>query len=60
MYGTVWPFLMGNCHLDRPTGDYLLAAGKWETSEVKEPSAEDAHLVFPRVRGRLVKAASSD
>ena len=46
---------MGNCHLDRPTGEYLLAAGKWETLEVKGPQAEDAPLVFPRVRGRLIK-----
>ena len=60
IYGIVWPFAMGNCHLDRLTGQYLVAAGKWETLDVKGPQPEDAHLLLPRFAGRLVKASTSN
>ena len=56
IYGIVWPFAMGNCNLDRPTGQYLVAAGKWDKMEVEGQKPEDAHLLLPRVKGRLVKA----
>jgi hypothetical protein len=46
---------MGNCHLDRPIGQYLLEAGSWGTIELEHPKDEDRWQVFPRVIGRLVK-----
>ena len=46
---------MGNCHLDRPIGHYLLEAGSWGTIELETPKDEDGWMVFPHVSGRLVK-----
>lgn len=46
---------MAQCHLDRPSGQYLLEAGSWSTLELKTPKDDEAWLVFPHVSGRLVK-----
>lgn len=46
---------MGNCHLDRPTGQYLLQAGSWRSVELETPKDEDRWQVFPHLTGRLVK-----
>ena len=46
---------MGNCHLDRPIGEVLLKAGKWERVELEPRKEEDDWGVFPHVAGRLVK-----
>ena len=46
---------MGNCHLDRPIGEILLRAGKWERVEMEPRKKEDDWVVLPRVAGRLVK-----
>lgn len=55
IYNFVWPYALGNCHLDRPTGKYLLEAGSWSTIELETPKEKDAWMVLPRVYGRLVK-----
>lgn len=55
IYNLVWPYAMGNCSLDRPTAQYLYAAGNWSSVEIEEPTAADAYLIIPRVSGRLVK-----
>ena len=57
-YNLVWPYAMGNCHLDRHTGKYLLEAGSWSTIELETPKEEDAWQFLPRVSGRLVKWGS--
>ena len=46
---------MGNCQLNRPTGKYLLEAGKWSTVELDMPKEEDGWMILPHVSGRLVK-----
>ena len=56
IYNIVWPHMMGNCHLTRPTGDYILGAGKWSETDVKTIDQEDPWLVIPHFSGRLVKA----
>ena len=55
IYNIVWPFAIGQCHLDRPTGRYLKEAGSWSSVELKIPTDEDDWLLFPHVSGRLVK-----
>ena len=56
VYNLVWPYGLGNCHLDRPTGKYLLEAGNWSTTdELEWPKDEDGWMILPRVSGRLVK-----
>lgn len=55
VYNVVWPFAMGNCHLDRRTGRYLLEAGSWLVVELEMPKEEDDWSLFPHVTGRLVK-----
>ena len=55
----IWPHLFGGCQLRRPTGQYLVAAGKWEKLEVKSPTPEDAPEFVPKVTGRLIKSASA-
>lgn len=54
-YGWVWPYATGNCHLDRPTGEYLLGAGSWSVVELEAPEKEDHWTLFPHITGRLVK-----
>ena len=55
VYNTFWPYLFGNCHLDRPTGDFVLAAGQWEKVDVRLPEQDDPWLVIPHVSGKLVR-----
>ena len=55
VYNLVWPYFLGNCHLDRTTEKYLLEAGSWSTIELDTPKEEDAWMLLPRVSGRLVK-----
>ena len=55
LYNTVWPILLGNCHLNRPTAETLKNAGDWAQVELETPQKDDAWLVFPRISGRLVK-----
>lgn len=54
-YNLVWPYGLGNCHLDRPTERYLQNAGSWSKIDLKLPTREDAWSVFPRVTGQLIK-----
>ena len=56
IYNTVWPILIGNCHLDRTTANTLINAGKWTEVELVTPTQDDAWLVIPRISGMLVKA----
>ncbi|KAG8526563.1 uncharacterized protein KY384_008764 [Bacidia gigantensis] len=58
VYQIAWPWLMGGCSLVRPTADYLLSAGKWETVDLTSSAKEDPWLVIPRVSGKLIKAKS--
>ena len=55
VYNLIWPFFIGNCHLDRPIGEILLKAGKWERVELEPRKEEDDWAFLPRVAGRLVK-----
>ena len=55
VYNLIWPFFMGNCHLDRPIGEMLLKAGKWERVVLEPRNEEDDWAFLPRVAGRLVK-----
>ncbi|KAL9128917.1 MAG: hypothetical protein Q9217_002507 [Psora testacea] len=56
IYQVLWPYLMGNCNLTRPTGDYILKAGEWSTADMTTPEKEDPWMVIPHISGRLVKA----
>ena len=53
---TVWPPLMGGCELTRPTGDWLLTAGKWESVDFHGPETEEPWVAVPHAAGILVKA----
>ena len=55
-YDIIWPHLFGNCHMRRPTGDYILAAGEWADVDIKGPKDEDPWLVLPHFWGTLTKA----
>ena len=55
IYNVVWPYPFGGCHLDRPTGEYLMKAGKWSRVELEPKKEEDDWSLFPRVIGRLTK-----
>lgn len=55
LYNLVWPYGLGNCHLNRPTDRYLQAAGAWSKVDLKLPTHEDAWSAFPRVSGQLIK-----
>ena len=46
---------MGGCELVRPTGDWLLTAGKWDTVDLKLAEQNDPWLAVPRVLGTLTK-----
>ena len=50
-----WPFIMGNCCLNRPTQQYLLRAGDWAQNELQTDQREKSSSLFPRVTGTLTK-----
>ncbi len=54
-YNLVWPYGLGNCHLNRATDQYLLNAGKWAKVDLKLPGADDAWQAIPRIAGQLTK-----
>lgn len=55
IYNIVWPYGLGNCHLDRSTERYLQNAGAWSKVDLKLPTREDAWTCLPRVSGQLIK-----
>ena len=55
-YNVVWPFFVGDCHLDRNTLQSIMQAGKWGKNELTVPTAEDAWTPLPRIHGELRKA----
>ncbi|KAL9609800.1 MAG: hypothetical protein Q9167_005454 [Letrouitia subvulpina] len=55
LYNRVWPFFVGNCHLNRNTQQSIMQAGDWEKIELTIPTSEDAWTIFPRIYGRLWK-----
>ena len=55
VFNVIWPFMLGGCNLNRPTGLYLRRAGHWEKVELQEPGKEDAWTAIPRVSGVMVK-----
>ncbi len=55
VYNTIWPFLMGNCHLNRHTEHYLREAADWARIDLKSPPEEEPWAIFPRVCGELMK-----
>lgn len=57
MYMLVWPYLLGNCHLDRDTAKTLREAGNWAKVDLEIPTDEEGWQVIPRIKGRLIKAA---
>lgn len=50
LYTIFWPFLIGNCHLNRNTQQSIMQAG-----DCTGPTSEDACAVFPRIYGSLWK-----
>ena len=46
---------MGGCELIRPTGDWLLQAGVWDTVDLKLPEQDDPWLAITHVSGTLTK-----
>ncbi|MCJ1248189.1 hypothetical protein MMC30_005406 [Trapelia coarctata] len=51
----LWPLVMGNCHLDRPTQEILERAGPWAKNELRNDQASMRASLFPRVVGVLTK-----
>lgn len=52
----LWPLVMGNCHLQRPTREMLLWAGPWAKNELRNDPVEPVRAsLFPRVVGVLTK-----
>jgi SAM-dependent methyltransferase len=54
LYNPFWQFALLGCSLNRASDDWLLAAGEWDKVDWKRDS--DHGTLFPRVKGRLVKA----
>lgn len=50
---TIWPFLGGNCHLDRSTKSIIESAGDWESNDLR--IEDDGWQLIPRVMGTLTK-----
>ena len=55
-FDAIWPIFTGNCHLARPSSEFLDAAGEWERVELRRMGDEIPWLMFPRVYGTMVKA----
>ena len=55
IYNVVWPFFVGDCHLDRNTERSIMQAGGWGKNQLTLPTAEDAWNPLPRVHGSLWK-----
>ena len=55
LYEWIWPMLAGNCHVNRPSEQFLREAGDWNRIELKRPTDEDACTLFPRISGVLTK-----
>lgn len=47
---------MGGCELIRPTSDWLLQAGKWDTVDLKLPEQDDPWRAVTHISGTLTKA----
>ena len=55
LYNVVWPFFVGDCHLDRNTEQSIMQAGNWGKNQLTLPTAADAWTPFPRIQGRIWK-----
>ena len=55
IYNIPWPHMLGNCHLNRPTDEYLMKAGDWEKVNFLKYKEEKDFEVVPHICGRLVK-----
>ena len=51
-----WEFLMGSCHLCRPTREMIVSAGSWDEVDLVRREDESGFEVIPHVVGVLRKA----
>lgn len=47
--------MLGNCHLNRPTDEYLMKAGDWDKVDFLKYKDEKDFAVIPHIYGRLTK-----
>ena len=47
--------MLGNCHLNRPTDEYLMKAGNWDKVDFLKYKDEKDFVVIPHICGRLMK-----
>ena len=52
-YMIVWPYIGGNCHLNRPIKAIIENAGEWESNRLR--IEDDGWQLIPRVMGILTK-----
>jgi len=50
-----WPHFFDGCSLTRPTDEWLLQAGDWESVDLKPGDDETRFDVIPHAIGSLVK-----
>ncbi|GAB7346478.1 hypothetical protein MBLNU457_5168t1 [Dothideomycetes sp. NU457] len=51
----VWPHFFDGCSITRPTDEWLLQAGEWESADLKPGDDETKYDVIPHAIGTLVK-----
>lgn len=51
----VWPHFFDGCSITRPTDEWLLQAGEWESVDLKPGDDETKFDVIPHAIGTLVK-----
>lgn len=51
----IWPHFLGGCDITRPTDEWLLQAGEWETVALRPGVGEGPYDTVPHITGHLVK-----
>jgi len=51
----VWPHCFDGCSITRPTDEWLLQAGEWDSVDLKPGADEGAFDTIPHAIGVLVK-----
>ncbi|KAF4120924.1 Methyltransferase domain [Geosmithia morbida] len=52
-----WEFFMGSCHLCRPTRDWILNSGSWDSVDLTARSDETEFEMIPHIIGSLTKSS---
>lgn len=54
-----WKRTIGSCRLCRPTGDWIIQAGSWDSVDIASCPDASAYELVPHVAGSLVKASKA-